>query len=492
MGVLIYSALLISILVYFIGLFPFQVWSPNEAFYADASRRMLETGDYITPYYNGELRLEKPPLTYWFVVLGYKLFGVNEVGLRFMHTVLGLLLALVVFLLARLTGQSTRASTLAAIIILLSVPFFVNSHYASPEVPFSFFISLSLLLWQAYYRYKKFVFLLFAFLSSSLAMWVKGPAGFLLPAAVVSLYLLFTDPKELLKARYYILTVLSLAVGLWWHVYQLATHREAFLKVFFEENLKRVYSGGDPWYFYLVDTLASFLPYSFIFYLSLVWVLLRKRRELYFFFAWSLVILFIFSLVKQKIPVYTMPAYPAMAILTASFLDGQEWNRIKVWSSLAISSLLMLVSTFGVFYLSLPSYLLLFVVSAFLVSLKVPKLAPIYSILSFYLILLFGVLPWLEAYRPYKEVGEILKAQRASVYSVGHFLHSLPFYAGKEVNRRESPRPGSLVVFQWGTFSCKPIYTFRAYTGSESRLLKYILDVKRGKNFSDFGVCVAP
>jgi len=52
----VYLLVILSILIYFFNLGAFQVWQPNEAFYADASRRMLETKDFITPIYNGEMR----------------------------------------------------------------------------------------------------------------------------------------------------------------------------------------------------------------------------------------------------------------------------------------------------------------------------------------------------------------------------------------------------------------------------------------------------
>jgi 4-amino-4-deoxy-L-arabinose transferase-like glycosyltransferase len=36
--------------------------------------------------------------------------------------------------------------------------------------------------------------------------------------------------------------------------------------------------------------------------------------------VWTLSFFLVFSLIKQKIPVYVMPAYPTMAVITAHFL----------------------------------------------------------------------------------------------------------------------------------------------------------------------------
>ncbi|MFZ8863172.1 MAG: hypothetical protein ACO2PP_22065 [Thermocrinis sp.] len=55
----------------------------------------------------------------------------------------------------------------------------------------------------------------------------------------------------------------------------------------------------------------------------------------------------------------------------------------------------------------------------------------------------------------------------------------------------QAPEKGSIVVFELGSFNrCTPLKTFELYKGSESRLFKFMLDTKRKKNFSQFGVCL--
>lgn len=55
----------------------------TEPLFVEASRQMTVTGDWITPYFNGETRFDKPPLIYWLIALGFRLFGVNEWTARF-------------------------------------------------------------------------------------------------------------------------------------------------------------------------------------------------------------------------------------------------------------------------------------------------------------------------------------------------------------------------------------------------------------------------
>lgn len=54
----------------------------TEPLFAEASRQMLVTGDWITPFFNGETRFDKPALLYWCQAIAYTVFGVNEWAVR--------------------------------------------------------------------------------------------------------------------------------------------------------------------------------------------------------------------------------------------------------------------------------------------------------------------------------------------------------------------------------------------------------------------------
>ena len=492
-GMAVYLLIVLSILIYFFNLGAFQVWQPNEAFYADTSRRMLETKDFITPIYNGELRLEKPPLTYWLVSLGFYIFGVNEFALRFFHALLGLGTGLLSGILAWLLTKNLKTALLSFLVVVLSLQFFANAHYASPEIPLAFFVALTLTLWYSYYRTKNTALLVLAFLSSSLGMLVKGPVAFVMPALIIFIFLLIEDRREILNKRYYLLTPFALLLGLWWHIYQALVNGSQFLNVFLSENFKRVYAGEDPIYFYLLDTLISFLPYSVLFFPALIWAFLRK--ELRFAVVWTLSFFLVFSLIKQKIPVYVMPAYPAMAVITAHFLMEGPWERLKMFWAVFVCSLFSLVILLGVFYFDLPKGWALLSLVPPLALLFEKKLAPLFGAVAFYLFLLGAILPYLEVHRHYRELGsfimELDPKGELKTYQLGHFNHNLPFYAKRKIMRDQAPEKGSIVVFELGSFDrCTPLKTFELYKGSESRLFKFMLDTKRKKNFSQFGVCL--
>ncbi len=63
---------------------------------------MLQRGDWVVPWFNGQMFVEKPPLMFWTMMAGFEVFGVNEWGARFFSAVMGLATALMVFHLGRL------------------------------------------------------------------------------------------------------------------------------------------------------------------------------------------------------------------------------------------------------------------------------------------------------------------------------------------------------------------------------------------------------
>ena len=73
---------LIGGLAFFWNLGNLGLLDETEPLFAEASRQMLVTGDWITPYFNGETRFDKPPLIYWLMAIAYQMVGVNEWGVR--------------------------------------------------------------------------------------------------------------------------------------------------------------------------------------------------------------------------------------------------------------------------------------------------------------------------------------------------------------------------------------------------------------------------
>jgi len=74
--------LLIGWLAFFWNLGSTGLIDETEPLFAEAARQMTLTGDWITPFFNGETRFDKPPLIYWLMAIAYFTLGVNEWAVR--------------------------------------------------------------------------------------------------------------------------------------------------------------------------------------------------------------------------------------------------------------------------------------------------------------------------------------------------------------------------------------------------------------------------
>ena len=74
-SLLVLAALILPALLINLGDRP--IYKIQEVRIAETAREMLASGDWVVPRYNGELRLQKPPLPYWLTAASYRLAGVR-------------------------------------------------------------------------------------------------------------------------------------------------------------------------------------------------------------------------------------------------------------------------------------------------------------------------------------------------------------------------------------------------------------------------------
>ena len=103
----------------------------DEAFYTDNAIEMLHRGDYITPFHtDGTPRFDKPPITCWLVVLGFKLFGISILSSRVLFLAIGALIVWMTYRLARTLIDDDASAVLAPLIMASNATFMYHSGYA--------------------------------------------------------------------------------------------------------------------------------------------------------------------------------------------------------------------------------------------------------------------------------------------------------------------------------------------------------------------------
>ena len=87
----------IAIILLFIKLGAVTVFQVAEARNSEVAAEMLETKEFIVPYFNGEIRTDKPALPYYAMLAAYKIGGIHEAGARFFSALCGLLVIIATY-----------------------------------------------------------------------------------------------------------------------------------------------------------------------------------------------------------------------------------------------------------------------------------------------------------------------------------------------------------------------------------------------------------
>jgi 4-amino-4-deoxy-L-arabinose transferase-like glycosyltransferase len=327
-----------------------------DAVQAQIARTMLASGDWVTARLDGVLYLEKAPLIYWLMAIFYKIFGVADRVARLPVALASIALAL----LSSVFGMwafGKRAGFCAGLCMSTCVGLFLFTRIQIPDVMLTFTITLALWAFlRALDEDEKRPRLWAAILAASLGsgLLLKSLVGIVFPIAAALIYLyvskqLFSRRTwQLLRPMSGFLIVLLIAAP--WHV--LATLRNP---PYFAWTLK---SGpglyhGFLWFYFVNEQLLRFLnlryprdyntvPRLYFWLFHLLWlfpwsVYLRSIKNLSFkpvdraqqtrllALCWAgfILVFFTFSTTQEY---YSMPSYPALALLLGSAMAAEgKW-----------------------------------------------------------------------------------------------------------------------------------------------------------------------
>jgi 4-amino-4-deoxy-L-arabinose transferase-like glycosyltransferase len=361
------------VLFHILGTWSLPLVDRDEPRFAEASREMMERGNYIVPYFNNQLRLDKPPLTYWAQVASYHIFGENDFAARFPSAIAAALTAVLLFAWGgRLGGE--KLGWWAAVIFTLSLQTFVHAKAAVADMWLVLFVTLAN--WAGYelfqrptpkafasrqpnaqrstlssenvnqtsnVKHQTLVWWFTFYLSLALGFLAKGPIAWtpLLTVVVVIIYTRDWPAARRLKFIGGILLTL-VVVALWGIPALIQTNGEFFRVGIGRHVVTRSFmtleghgASSVGMYalllpFYFVTVFISFFPWS-IKLPSLVRKLWRGRTTgindpgysanlIDTYLLTGIAIIFaIFTLVSTKLPHYTLPAFPLLALLLARY-----------------------------------------------------------------------------------------------------------------------------------------------------------------------------
>jgi 4-amino-4-deoxy-L-arabinose transferase-like glycosyltransferase len=343
----------------------FHMHYPDEMYYTDAAVKMLQTGDYLTTYLgSGELRFKKPIGTYWAVIAGFKLFGVNAFGSRFFFLIAGAVTVGLTYWLGKILFEDRKIAGLSSLIMAANPVLIFSATRSIPDVLLVLTMTASAIGFAGLIRYgndapKKFFWILY--LGLGVAFEVKG-----LPAVALGglglIYLLVNPWQRIsLKTLIHLPSLLvSLFIALFWFVAMYQIHGPTYLDSFLEDQVgirvaSRVLLIVQNGFLALALLIAIFIPWVF-FALPKAKETLRKtwnENAAFFGFAilWGLAILAMGAMTSRFYERYLLPVAPVLAVWLGWFLVRADFEirrkGLKIAAAIFLSlNLIILIFCF--------------------------------------------------------------------------------------------------------------------------------------------------
>jgi 4-amino-4-deoxy-L-arabinose transferase-like glycosyltransferase len=299
------------------------IFDPEEGRHVSIATAMLRSGDLVVPQLQGFPYLEKPPLAYWLITATFRVFGRGEFAARLPVAILGLAGIAAAFALAR-TVLGTRAGWLSAGVLALTTQWFIQARYMTTDMILSGWITIALAaFYLGFHTRRRGAYLVF-FFAMAMATLAKGIIGVVLPCGVVAAFVAWTRRWKVLWQMQPVLGgALFLAIVVPWFV--MVEHRiPEFLHYFIvDQHIARFLGhAGEhpaPIWFFLPVIAFGFFPW--IVHLPAAASRLRSRPELsVFLWVWFGLIFVFFSVSREKLMGYILPAYPPLAVLVGAYL----------------------------------------------------------------------------------------------------------------------------------------------------------------------------
>src|SRR5580704_1560046 len=340
--------LLASLLTFLPGFFQIPPVDRDEAYFAQATKQMIETGDYVDIRYQDDVRYRKPVGIYWLqaaVVNTASALGLPDalttIWLYRVPSLIGAIGAVLATYWCALAFVSRRGAVLAALMMMTSVILGVEARLAKTDAVLLLTVVLAMsVLARVYLAPRRNdpqpgLGLLAVFWTAlAVSILVKGPVILMVVGlAAASLCVFDRSARWLMALRPLpgIAWLLLLALP-WFIAIYMRVGSQFLAGSVGGDMLAKVANSqeahGAPPGLYFVLFFATFFPASMLAGLAApaVWAV-RREPAARFLLAWLVPSWIVFELVVTKLPHYVMPLYPAIAILIAGAVETKVLSR---------------------------------------------------------------------------------------------------------------------------------------------------------------------
>ncbi len=470
------AALLFIVLFWRLGVPTY--WDPDEAHYAETSREVLRTGDWLAPYYNEQPFFDKPMLFHWIQASAMALAGETEFGAR-LGPALGALALIAVTGWLGATLVSSEVGLVAALVLAASPSVFALARYAILDTVFTAFLfgGASLVTVAALKDRPRLQWGGYVLIAG--AVMTKGPLALVLCGLAFGLALMVSAElrRRLLALRIFTGLIIVLVLSAPWFVYMWLRFRQDFITGYvLDENIKLYAAnrfGGrwDPWFYFRV-LAGGLLPWTGL----LIGRLFDDGRTLIrdktidpleaLLWCWIVAIVGFFSLSRFKLDHYVFPAAPALSLLCAL-----AWGEVRAHTLSRLSAgvrfgfqtvgpILVLIGAGGGYFM--------------IARLELPAAAIIVPVVMLmaaactvtYAGVIIWVLPALEQHKVVPDVARWVAqhapaTNRVGLYRLNRWSNAFRFYVDRHATHLESAADAKRFFEQPYSFYCVmlgPVY----------------------------------
>ncbi len=463
------------------------LWDRDEPRFARATVEMVQSGNYLYPTFNGNLRPDKPILIYWLMSVPVRLLGQTELAVRLPSALGTALTCLLVFYIGKQLWNARTGLWAMGILATTGLILFEGTAATADGTLLPCMVGAMAVFVHAITTRLRPYHLVLMGLAFGLALLTKGPVGLLPITAIVTTSILAR--KRIASPGWHALVLVgalvlgSLLFVAWGIPANNATDGEFYRLAVGHHVVGRAVDpleghGGNRLLFlpyYLPVVIAGFFPWTLFLPGAISFALGRRLQGRYsgpLLVGWIVPTFVIMTLVATKLPHYILFIWPALALLTAAALVQaapentskriKDWLRGGLWFAGAIAVPLALGLIVAPWFLPVSPMRLPGAVAG-LVLLLVAALAarPHYhdrfnrsartvlaGMIVFLLTLFVGVMPTTEAFKISPAIAQEIRTQTdpsTPVAAYGFLEPTLIFYLDRPVEGLG----GDEAVAQW-------------------------------------------
>lgn len=311
-------------------------WDPDEAHYAETTREMVATGDWLAPHYNEQPFFDKPALFHQLQGAAMLVLGPTEFAARLVPALAALALAATTVWFGA-TMLSVETGVLAGLLLIACPGVFGLARYAILDTVFTAFVfggaaltTVAALRDRPHLQYPGYVLI-------ALGVLVKGPLALVLCGLPFLLAIAVSADlrRRLLGLRWVIGVAIVVALSAPWFLYMYLRFGQDFVNGYvLDENLRlfasRRFANQPGFWFYFRILAAGLLPWTGVLVGRLVDDVRAVRRgEILdgfetLLWAWTAAVVGFFTLSTFKLDHYVFPAAPALCLLLA-----RAWSDLR-------------------------------------------------------------------------------------------------------------------------------------------------------------------